>query len=400
MTAHPFTQPDNTSQDGTSYKNNLDNAIAMMNRIAGGFAPQAQDTPNMTVQIGAGFIPAVGALPTEVVAQNSSAITAPSTNPRKDIVYIDQATGTIGVATGTEAASPSDPSISADKVAIARINLTTSTTEITNADLDDIRNLQFLGLLEAALTFSGNNTFSGANTHSGNNTFSGTNSFSDTLTASSSLNVTGKLRTVRDASTLTIATGAITATDSFHMVDTESSAATDDLDTINGGVSGYQLVLRILTDARNVVIKHNTGNILTPDGEDITLDTNEEIITLVYDDGHAAWLVKSQGNTASKSYVDNLLDVTKSLGTNGYLTLIGDVILQWGRYTGGANGVSVSFPTTFTTVYAALAVANDSANQAEFVTVTNISTTQISVDQFDRNTGNPGTNFYWFAIGV
>ena len=43
---------------------------------------------------------------------------------------------------------------------------------------------------------------------------------------------------------LTIAAGVITRTRSNHTVDTQGDDATDDLDTINGGVEGDILLLR------------------------------------------------------------------------------------------------------------------------------------------------------------
>jgi hypothetical protein len=59
---------------------------------------------------------------------------------------------------------------------------------------------------------------------------------------------------------LTISAGAITKTQGFHTVDTQSDASTDDLDTINGGTIGDMLVLAAANDAREVRITRN-GNI-------------------------------------------------------------------------------------------------------------------------------------------
>jgi len=63
---------------------------------------------------------------------------------------------------------------------------------------------------------------------------------------------------------LTIATGAVTATSQYHQIDTESDAASDDLDTINVPSSwpnGTRLTIRAQDSARTVVLKHNTGNL-------------------------------------------------------------------------------------------------------------------------------------------
>ncbi len=83
------------------------------------------------------------------------------------------------------------------------------------------------------------------------------------------------------AAELTIATGVITKTQSYHDVDTESGDATDDLDTINGGSEGDILILKAEHTDRTIVIKNGTGNIACD--ADITLDTTSEFVVLIYD---------------------------------------------------------------------------------------------------------------------
>jgi len=88
-----------------------------------------------------------------------------------------------------------------------------------------------------------------------------------------------------EASTeLTIATGSITVTQNFHTVDTESDAATDDLDTITAGTSvaeGFLLTVMVENTARDVVLKDGTGNLSL--GRDITLTGENQMALLVYD---------------------------------------------------------------------------------------------------------------------
>lgn len=91
-------------------------------------------------------------------------------------------------------------------------------------------------------------------------------------------------------SELTIASGAITVTGTNHYVDTESDAASDDLDTINGGYEGGIVILRAAHTDRTVVVKHNTGNILTPNEQDISLDTTSKTITLIYDSSQSKFI--------------------------------------------------------------------------------------------------------------
>lgn len=96
---------------------------------------------------------------------------------------------------------------------------------------------------------------------------------------------------------LTIATGAVTATGTNHTIDTEADAASDDLDTINGGADGVILFVRAVNDARSVVLKDGTGNIQGPG--DCTLDNTQDIAHLIFDSTLNAWLVVACGNNGA-----------------------------------------------------------------------------------------------------
>lgn len=73
--------------------------------------------------------------------------------------------------------------------------------------------------------------------------------------------------TLNEGANLTIAAGVVTITNSFHSIDTEALAATDDLDTINSPVNGRILILKAVDDARTVVVKDATGNINLAGGD-------------------------------------------------------------------------------------------------------------------------------------
>lgn len=100
--------------------------------------------------------------------------------------------------------------------------------------------------------------------------------------------------TLGASSELTIATGVITVTGSLHTVDTESDGATDDLDTINGGVAGQILVLMAENGARDVVVKDGTGNLAL--AGDFTMDTTDDTITLMW--VGAQWVELFRSNNA------------------------------------------------------------------------------------------------------
>lgn len=83
----------------------------------------------------------------------------------------------------------------------------------------------------------------------------------------------------------TIAAGVITlvANFSYFNVDTEIAAASDDLDTINGGSEGDLIFIKAANAARTVVIKDGTGNIKTNGGVDLSLDNSDDLIVLHFD---------------------------------------------------------------------------------------------------------------------
>ena len=83
------------------------------------------------------------------------------------------------------------------------------------------------------------------------------------------------------ATELTIATGAVTATQSQHTIDTESDASSDDLDTINGIAENELVMVRPANDARTVVLKHGTGNLECPGDSDVTLDDAHDVVFLL-----------------------------------------------------------------------------------------------------------------------
>jgi hypothetical protein len=91
---------------------------------------------------------------------------------------------------------------------------------------------------------------------------------------------------------LTIASGSITPTQNYHLIDTQSAASTDDLDTIatTNVADAFPLVLRMANDGHVVTIKHNTGNIKCPGSVDMSLVSTARVLILIYDANLACWL--------------------------------------------------------------------------------------------------------------
>jgi len=85
--------------------------------------------------------------------------------------------------------------------------------------------------------------------------------------------------------TLALASNAITVTDSYHRIDTEGAAATDQLDTINGGSDGDLLILQATAAGRVITARHQTGNLFLQGGNNLAMD-NLNIMTLIHDGGN------------------------------------------------------------------------------------------------------------------
>lgn len=109
------------------------------------------------------------------------------------------------------------------------------------------------------------------------------------------------------ASTKTISSGSIGIDQVVHMVDTQSSASTDDLDTISapGSSNTQPLILYPANTSRTVVIRDasvSSGNIQTPYGRAITL-TNRDYCILMYNGTH--WQVVAYPHGASPYQVND-----------------------------------------------------------------------------------------------
>ncbi|BAP88835.1 putative uncharacterized protein [Burkholderiales bacterium GJ-E10] len=147
MPVASFLPTDFTTQDATTYKAALDGNGSVLARLAAAFAPSQQETPNMTMAVGAGALLSWGNV-VPVAAQSTGVIAAPVANPRIDRVVIDAGNGVIATVTGTESATPTAPPIPAGFLPIAQVLLTPGMTGITNAMITDERitgNLQPAG---------------------------------------------------------------------------------------------------------------------------------------------------------------------------------------------------------------------------------------------------------------
>jgi hypothetical protein len=101
-----------------------------------------------------------------------------------------------------------------------------------------------------------------------------------------------------DPYTVTIAAGVIVPYGSTHRVDTESAAATDDLETITATNREHDewLTLYANSDARTVVLKDGVGNI-NLNGGDFSLTHSADRIVLAFDGTNWNEIVRSDNET-------------------------------------------------------------------------------------------------------
>lgn len=129
-------------------------------KIGAYFAPlsvTAQNTPNMTVKVRAGWFYDTNNNAVEYPGGNSPVIAAPGSNAKWVIVGIN-ASGSIVLVDGTPAVTPSLPSLPASTLPLAFAYVTSSTTVITNDKLFDarplFRNVDLVGALANYTTFA------------------------------------------------------------------------------------------------------------------------------------------------------------------------------------------------------------------------------------------------------
>lgn len=202
-----------------------------------------------------------------------------------------------------------------------------------------------------------------------------------------------------DSTELTISGGAVTAVANFYRVDTESNASTDDLDTITAGTGvadGHMLVLRAENASRTVVIKHNTGNILSNNEQDIYLDDSHEIAVLIYDGNLTKWCAfgpqsflrgrqgGSSTNWASPGTTDYSTGSTKQYGGAAVITIAN------GQAT---NTATLTLPVTFAQVPLAIAGLGDVVDADVYAVFTETTVNSIALKV--RRAGTSGSAEVW-----
>ena len=210
--------------------------------------------------------------------------------------------------------------------------------------------------------------------------------FVQAVSSNSFANITISNKFNTAVNTATISSGAITYTGALMQIDGEG-ATSDTLTTINGGTEGDCLKIRIANSANNITIEDGTGNIILMNARDIELGSLRDVIELDFIDG--SWKQASRTLDA---------DFLTSGATNGVEYLPNGRIRQYGRYTSSAHNPTILLPITFP-VAAYNARATGDTSSARIVVVTGLTTSSISVAQFDQNAGTSGISFFWEVTG-
>ena len=102
-------------------------------------------------------------------------------------------------------------------------------------------------------------------------------------------------RILSKGANLTIASDAITVTDSYHLVGGESGNA-DALTDINGGTQAGQLLLIQNSASANITVTHNSSKIVLAGAANFVLAEPVDTLTLVYDG--AKWVEISRSDNS------------------------------------------------------------------------------------------------------
>jgi len=96
------------------------------------------------------------------------------------------------------------------------------------------------------------------------------------------------------ATTLTIATGAITPTQNWHLIANQGGASSDDIDTIlaTNVADGFTLILTPAASGKAFVLKHGTGNIYCHSATDITAADVYDRVDLIYNGTLSKWVAR------------------------------------------------------------------------------------------------------------
>ena len=112
--------------------------LAHMDEVANQFSAYEADPADYTVMIGPGNHRS-GSSYNQYAERQTGSFSLPASDDRIDLVCLARADGSIVTVTGTEATTPSAPSVPANSIPLAEVYLTPGLAAITNAQITDRR---------------------------------------------------------------------------------------------------------------------------------------------------------------------------------------------------------------------------------------------------------------------
>ncbi len=193
------------------------------------------------------------------------------------------------------------------------------------------------------------------------------------------------------SSELTIASGAITLTSSSHTVDTESDAATDNLDTVNMGViaDGGFFALAPASASRVTTIRHGAGNYVSPTGANLRLDRP----TLFQKSADGASFTEISGAAVSRGVI-----AIDDYGARGDVVLVTDGVVSSGDQTvTSASSVFTGREGQKIALYRAAAAGGETYTRMLKTTIASVNgPTSIEITATPGANANPA----WIAYGT
>ncbi len=371
MTVAKYVQTNFNTDTATNYKTEIDNNFSVILGAGSNFfAPYAQSSPNMTIQLAAGSV-YDGVTITSVAAQNTGTITAPSVHDRIDRVVIDRFTGVFSVITGSENVSPTPPAITSGKIPVAQILLHTATATITNALITDERQLAALG----------RGTAGEANTGTSSGTiplFGSTGNLTGLTTLDVNVSLTGIISPTSIAADQDNYNPSGLSTASTLRL---TSGAAYNITGLQGGATG-RLITIYNIGSFNLTFKANSSSSTASNRFNLAADVvivPKGALVLLYDATTSLWVAISSPSASGAPVVTSNKIV------------FGAVTYQWGT---GTVGTPVVFPTAFSGTPVVTCNATNTTGGVGVWSVNSLSSTGFTA----YSNITPAMN--WMAIGA